>query len=651
MAPWWLLLLLCICPVRTLAAPQLLRITSLHLDADRSGGVRDGELRLTAVLHDAADGSTVESLLLTNSASLNVRDGGRFNVDVPLTSCRRVRAGVVCATASRRVLLKRANASRYKLRVVARDLDSQVTGDSHPLGPVRVTLIQSNGSDRVDIISDCQTSGVLGVGCRDRQRPNIVYIVTDDQRWDTLQYMPRTLDRLAAQGVSFSNAFVATPLCGPSRASMLTGQYARHHGVLTNAGPSGGAPAMVGADASTLATWLRAVGYRTGMYGKYMVGYAAQCPPYRAACYEPPGWDEWHVFWTQHYYDYALNENGLKVNYGATDTDYSTDVITAKAVEFIHSAQGQPFFLHVGYHAPHGEAGGVPQPATRHALAFRGLPPWIPRPLPPWRPASWDEDDVGDKPAWFAGLPRAADPVGPFTWGNFGESARLLQLEAALAVDEGIESIVSAIEATGHADNTVIVLTSDNGYFWGEHRFFGGKDYPYEESVRIPFIIRYPRLITSARSEPALVLNIDIPPTLARLAGVEPPVSVDGLSLKPLLRQEVASVRDDFLLEWWNLAGAPGLTTYTGIRTTQWKYVSYPTAGEAELYDLVADPNELDNVAHEAAHQDVVASLQARLDALLEVGQGSRVLGFEGSSRKSDRGGSHPKCRLEPSNP
>lgn len=622
-AAWLRWVLLLAVPDAAIALPQPLRVTSVRLTVDTPGGDEEGRMRVGAVVQDEVGSIPVDTALLSNALRIVVSDGRGFEANVPLTRCRRAGNEVMCATRHVRALLKRSGgAQRHRLHVLVTSLAARVTGPGPLRGPVRVSLQQTGSDTRVDVITDCKTVDPLHLSCRDRRRPNIVFIVTDDQRWDTLQYMPRTLDRLAANGVMFTNAFVTTPVCGPSRASLLTGNYVHRHGVLRNIGEQAGAHALVGPDASTLATWLDDAGYRTGMYGKYMVGYASQCPPRRIPCYRPPGWDEWHVFWTQHYYDYTLNENGFDVSYGGGEADYSTDVVTAKSVEFIRSARGQPFFLHIGYHAPHGDVpGGFPISADRHDRIFRGSPPTVPPSVPPWQPVNWDEEDVGDKPRWVNQLPRAAAAIGGgFTRGSYGELSRLLQLEASLAVDEGIEAIVSALEATGQADNTVIVLTADNGYLWGEHRVFAGKDYPYEESIRVPLIIRYPRLVKSARSEPALALNIDIVPTLARLAGVKPPTAVDGVNLVPLLRQKVSAVRNDFLLEWWSPPNATGLASYTGLRTTRWKYVVYPEAGETELYDLLEDPFELVNRARDPEYQDELAALQARLQTLTSGG-------------------------------
>lgn len=599
------------CAAAAQASPQALQVTHARLDNDPPQGGFSGVIVMKAMIDDSASGGALEGRFLANAITINVRDAGTFNVDVAINNCRRAGSDIRCNAPGRNLRLKTtATPFVYRLRFSVRQLSSQNTGATRPVSPVRTSIRVSGAADRVDVISDCAALGTRRLGCRDRNRPNIVYIVSDDQRFDTLQYMPHTLERLATRGVTFTNAFVTSPLCAPSRASMLTGQYARHHGVRTLALPDGGALKFVGADQSTLATWLHAAGYRTGMYGKYLTDYSKQCPPYAAACYIPPGWDEWHVFLVQHYYNYALAENDQVNIYGATPADYSTDVLGAKAVDFITSSQGQPFFLHVGFHAPHQEGGAAPIPAPRHDGLFASEPLW--------RPASYDEDDISDKPAWLGIQPRAGDILSGFlTFGSWGDFIRQRQLESLLGVDEAIDAMVNALEATGQADNTIFVFTSDNGHFWGEHRLFFGKNFPYEESIRIPLVIRYPRLIAAAREDDRQVLNIDLPPTLASLAGVPIPASVDGESLAPLLENAATPWRSDFVIELWSNNESDGLPTYAGVRNDTRKYVGYPSAPDAELYDLVSDPYELENRAHDPAYQDVVATLQARLDALL----------------------------------
>jgi N-acetylglucosamine-6-sulfatase len=592
-------------------APQAFRVTEAYLKGPHSAAATNGAATIQATLDDRATAGGWGTALLAGGATVTLTDASHLSVVTPVSGCRRHRGGIRCVAKNMRLSLRSTETPFvYRLHFRVRRLGAGVTGPGPLRSPVRVTLHEEGASDRIDVISDCVSPATNRLSCRDLDRPNIIFIVSDDQRWDTLQYMPRVLDRLAAQGVAFSNSFVTTSLCAPSRASMLTGQYAHRHGVQALAAPHGGATKFVGPDVSTLATWLHEQGYRTGMYGKYITNYGIQCPPFTATCYIPPGWDEWHVFVQQRYYNYKLVENDEITSFGSAEADYSTDVLAAKAVEFIETAHGQPFFLHIGFHAPHPEGAAAPIAAPRHRGLFAGTPVW--------RPPSYDEDDITDKPSWLAMQPRAATPIGLFlTYGVWGDYVRQTQLETLLAIDEAVEALVAALEATGQDENTVIVFTSDNGHFWGEHRFFYGKGTPHEEAIRVPLVIRYPRLIAAPRSDASLALNIDLAPTLAALAGVTHPPSVDGRSLEPLLRGAATSWRDDFVVEGWNLDQLSAQPSYAGLRGTRWKYVSYPSVGEAELYDLLEDPCELTSLAYDPAYASTVSAMQARLDELL----------------------------------
>ncbi len=548
-----------------------------------------------------------EQALLAGSVSLQVRDAGVFRAQAVLEGCVRNGLRIVCANPARTVLavLAPAGASgAARLRVRMRRLEFPATDDGPPEGPVTVQLTVATRA-LVDVISECRPSPFVALACRDSGRPNVVIILSDDQRWDTLSGMPHVLDRLGAQGVTFSNAFAPTPTCAPARASILTGQYAHRHRVLNNL-PNGGGIPFVAGSRPTLATGLRAAGYRTGMYGKYGNHYLPQCPPTGTGCYVPPGWDEWHGFVLPRYYDYQLVEQGTLVSYGTAATDYSTDVLAAKAVDFILAARGQPFFLLVGLQGPHQEGGGPPIPAPRH-LAAVGPPPAV-------RAPSWNEADVADKPTWIQELPRAWDVLQGFlTYGGWSDVIGTRQITTLLAVDEAVDSIMSALEVSGVSDDTVVIFLSDNGHFWGEHRYFWSKGPAYEESIRIPLVVRWPRVVRTVRDEPALAMNIDLAPTIAQLAGLPIPTSVQGRSLVPLLQDEPVAWRTDLLLEHTY----PDVTSYAGVRTEQWKYITYPnTAGVVELYDLVNDPYELDNRASDPTTAGVQDALRSRLDAL-----------------------------------
>jgi arylsulfatase A-like enzyme len=391
----------------------------------------------------------------------------------------------------------------------------------------------------------------------DPVRPNFVVINLDDARADGVDRMPAVAAMIAGGAVSFANAFVPAPLCCPSRASLLTGRHAVDHGTRANGGPRGGAAGFrkSGADRETLPVWLQRVGYRTGLFGKYLNGYA-EGPEGHAgpggSFYRPPGWDRWFAlidiprYGGVHGGSYEiLEEDGRRTRFDdhASDDEYLTDVLAERVRRFVSAAaaDGKPFFAYFAPYAPHAETGEgfhPPVPAERHLGAFRALPVF--------RPPSWDEPDVSDKPRWVASLHSQPDVI------LSTDSFRRRAYESLLAVDEQIASIVAHLEAQGLGRDTLILLTSDNGAGWGEHRIFGqGKGCPYEECVRVPLVLAYPRIAAplpaGAASLP--ILNIDIAPTLAELAGAPVP-RVQGRSLAPLIRdRELPDWRTDFLLE------------------------------------------------------------------------------------------------------
>jgi N-acetylglucosamine-6-sulfatase len=404
---------------------------------------------------------------------------------------------------------------------------------------------------------------------RDR-RPSIVFIVTDDQRWDTLWAMPHVRDRIVDEGVTFSNAFVVNPLCCPSRASILTGQYSHSTRVYTNKGRSrfGGFAAFD--DRSTIATWLDRAGYRTGLFGKYINGYPGG--------YVPPGWDRWFATYdNKGYYDYLATEDGIEVGFGSSPEDYGTTVIGARAADFIRSADpNEPVFVYVAPHAPHSPA--IPGPGDEFAFSTLG----------PWRPPAHNERNVRDKPRYIRDRP-ALDGAEQAEIDVF----RLDQYRSLAAADRAVGEVMDALEETGRLHDTLVVFTSDNGLLWGEHRW-RKKSVPYEESIRVPLVVRYDAMVRRAVTDSNLVTNIDLAPTAAHLAGVDAP-KADGESLLGLLRGD-GSWRSEFLIEHMSNENGSGPPTYGGVRTRSAVYVYYAT-GEEELYDLRADPDQLSNLA------------------------------------------------------
>jgi N-acetylglucosamine-6-sulfatase len=428
---------------------------------------------------------------------------------------------------------------------------------------------------------------------RNGTRPNIVLIVTDDQRWDTLWAMPHVRSLLAASGVTFTNAFVTTSLCCPSRASIFTGQYSRHTGVWSDAPPLGGAPAF--RDGSTVATWLHASGYTTALVGKYLNDYAMLGPRYI-----PPGWDEWDAIALNeaalHYYDFPLNQNGHLVFYGHAPKDYSTSVLAEHSVRFVQEATA-PFFLYLAPIAPHLPAIPAPQDVGRFAN----------QPLP--ASASFNETDVTDKP-WSGRVP----PIGP------AERSALIQhwdlmLASLQSVDRAVASIVAAVASRGELDRTVFIFTSDNGLLLGEHRL-SGKIWPYEESIRVPLVVRAPDVVGPGRSDPRIALNIDLASTIAGYAGARPGLHQDGRSLVPLLEERTAHWRRGFVVEFLQSEPLPAPPAFEAIRTERYLYVEYRT-GWRELYDLRADPHELSNLARDPASRALRRTLARELHALL----------------------------------
>ena len=401
-------------------------------------------------------------------------------------------------------------------------------------------------------------------------QPNVVLIVTDDQRWDTLHVMPEVQRLLMRRGMTFGRAFVSNPLCCPSRATILTGRFSHTTGVYFNHGPDGGWHAFQPSEDATIATVLDQAGYRTGLIGKYMNGYAGD------GIYVPPGWDRWFAFARTNaaYYDYRMADNagGLHLEpFGSRPSDYSTDVLARNAVSFIRSTPaGTPLFLMVAPYAPH----GPPIAAPRHEGDLAGAPVTL--------TPSVNEQDVSDKPAYIRarGL---ADPVG---------MRRLTrkQWETLKAVDDLVRRVHTALVDTGRAGNTLVIFTSDNGVANGEHRW-RYKLVPYEESIRVPFVMRFPGKIPAGVHTNALVSNVDIARTIADFAGVAMPS--DGVSIRPFATGERSSVRRSILLE--HLRSTSEVPTYCGIRTRRFLFVRYGT-GEEELYDLRNDRYEMENV-------------------------------------------------------
>lgn len=419
------------------------------------------------------------------------------------------------------------------------------------------------------------------------QRTSVVLIMSDDQRYDTMNHMPLTTARFTQDGVVFSNAVVAAPICCPSRANMFTGQYAHNHGVLGNLPPYG-APALD--DSATLATWLHNAGYRTGLFGKYLNDYDDMAP------YIPPGWDEWHVFNSGNggFFNYSLIENGTSVSYGSAASDYSTVVLANKVSQFISTTpDDQPFFAFLTAYGPH-------EPHTPHPSDVGSL-----NGMPPHRPPSFNEADVSDKPTWIQNLAMKTPSevaTADTRWQRY--------LETLPAMDRAVDQVINTLAVEGRLDDALVIYTSDHGISWGEHRWFQDKDCAYEVCYRVPLMIMGPGI--SPRTDDNLVSNVDVSAGIRDVTDVVPTIPTNGISLLPLLQNASTPWPNEVLIE---ALARPPHRKFWSIRVPQYIYTEYEN-GDREFYDYAADPHELDNAINNPAYASVVQTLQNKLNTM-----------------------------------
>ncbi|MGH2986702.1 MAG: sulfatase family protein [Solirubrobacterales bacterium] len=436
----------------------------------------------------------------------------------------------------------------------------------------------------------------------DREGPNIVVVMTDDQALDTMGAMPLTRRLIGERGTTFERAFVSFPLCCPSRATFLTGQYAHNHGVRNNGGPRGGYRRLD--REHTLPVWLSRAGYRTGFVGKFLNGYGEG----EAVREVPPGWSDWYGLPgknKQRAFDFDLNENGELVHYGGESGDsdpYKTDVLADKAAQFVRRAapNRRPFFLWVATNGPHKDSGlpddaeRNPEPAPRDRGKFEH------RRAP--RRTAVDEGDVSDKPRDVRKQPRL----------DRASRERLdreyvSQLESLASIDRLVGRLVRRLRAAGELDRTLFVFTTDNGYLRGQHRL-EGKSRPYDEAIRVPLLVRGPGFPAGERDR-RLVVNVDLAATILDAADGDADVTLDGHSLRPGADRSHGP-RAEVLIEVFERKQA-----FTGLRTRRYTYAEYEN-GDRELYDLRRDPEQLENLARRRRLSGLRARLAQRLAEL-----------------------------------
>jgi arylsulfatase A-like enzyme len=432
-------------------------------------------------------------------------------------------------------------------------------------------------------------------------RPNILFILVDDMEYGLLRYMPKLQRNVTEHGMEFENNFVSLPVCCPSRASTLRGQYAHNTTVWGNVYPLGGFLKVYqsGIESSTVATWLKASGYRTALVGKYMNQYP---DPDVGTRYIPPGWSFWFVpngGDTDLQYNYSVNFNGTTVRYGSQAQDHLNDVLLGQAQGFLQDAAkdppSQPFFLMLTPTLPH-----LPAVAPRRYLSLFG---GVKAPRPP----SFNEADMSDKPTWMRSLPLLS------AWQiDLIDKRYVRRRRATAALDDMVGALVQTLRDTGQLPNTYIFFTSDNGMHMGPHRLLNGKGHAYEEDIRVPLVARGPG-IPAGRKVRQLAANVDLAPTFAALAGITPPDFVDGRSLVPLFSGAApARWRQSLLLERQLIEDAKA---FYGLRTANNRMFALYDNGEGEYYDMNVDPYQLQN-RHDTMSTALKASLTRQVNTL-----------------------------------
>lgn len=469
----------------------------------------------------------------------------------------------------------------------------------------------------------CILVGSLGISCtstdtaedQDSSRPNVVFILTDDQRWDAvsasgIREHPQTprIDQLAEEGVFFENAFVTTSICSPARASFLSGLYAHTHGVTGNF-------IEFPDELPTFPRVLQTEGYNTAYIGKWHMGEDNSEPR--------PGFDHFITHKGQgNYFDTAFNINGQG---DEVVEGYYTHVVTDMAIDWLARDRGdQPFMLALGHKAPHSFY--FPEPAYENAHDHVVVP--YPR-------SSFDLDD---KPAWIKErMPTWHGIYGPlFEWREeFPDSsaAGVVDFEnmvraywsVILSIDDSVGEIYDYLEETGEMDNTIFIFAGDNGILEGEHGMVD-KRTAHEPSIRIPLIIRYPGL--TSVDEPVRVeeqvLNLDLAPSILELTHSPVLEDIHGQSFVDVVRGNATQWRDAWYYEYNYEVQFPYTPNVRAIRTDEWKYIRYPHGDGspdrhmAELYNLVEDPNELNNLINDPQYGDLIEELRTRLDELIE---------------------------------